>query len=241
MTSIERCRLSRIRSRLSATGICSGQRRQWGRPVQLARSSAYFALSSVQFDSCTRANLSRIPHGRVSCTRDTSAKAPRTWDDLVGLKSDVMAGSGTHKEPNLVEIERRLEAHRVAIDVVTDALDSEPADPATNSVTLKRRTGISNRESAHDEAEDRQAHPPLDTSSPAPEDAAGRTGEQPLEDIRDRHTSHKAGSRSIAQKEAASRYPDRSMPASRKVAGAFGKEPKAVSERDSSGDSRNSD
>jgi hypothetical protein len=87
--------------------------------------------------------------------------------------------------------------------------------------------GISNRESAEAEAQEREAHPPLDTSSPPPEDAAGRTGEQPLEDLRDRHTSHKAGSRSIAQKEAGARYPDRSMPASRKVAGAFGREPKS--------------
>ena len=37
--------------------------------------------------------------------------------------------------------------------------------------------------------------------------------------------SHKAGSRSIAQKEAESRYPDRSVPASSKVAGALGREP----------------
>jgi hypothetical protein len=95
-----------------------------------------------------------------------------------------------------------------------------------------QRTGISNRESAHHEGEERQEHPPIDPSSPPPEDAAGRVGEQPLEDIRDRHTSHKAGSRSIAQKEAESRYSDRSMPASRKVAGAFGKEPKGPSERD---------
>ena len=72
--------------------------------------------------------------------------------------------------------------------------------------------GISNRESARDKAEERRTHPPLNTGSPPPEDAAGRVGEQPLADIRDRHTSHKAGSRSIAQKEAASRYPDRSMP-----------------------------
>ena len=35
----------------------------------------------------------------------------------------------------------------------------------------------------------------------------------------------------IAQKEAESRYPDRSMPASRKVAGAFGKEPRGRSGR----------
>lgn len=94
-----------------------------------------------------------------------------------------------------------------------------------------QRTGISNRESASEEAEERDEYPPLDTDSPAPQDAAGRVGEVPLSDTRDRHTSHKAGSRSIAQKEAGSRYPDRSMPASRKVAGAFGKEPIGPSER----------
>lgn len=85
--------------------------------------------------------------------------------------------------------------------------------------------GISNRESPQEEAQERAEHPPVDTSSPPPEDAAGRVGEEPLDDHTDRHTSHKAGSRSIAQKEDESRYPDRSMPASRKVDGAFGKEP----------------
>ena len=86
-------------------------------------------------------------------------------------------------------------------------------------------SGISNRQSADAEERDRAQHPPVDTSSPPPEDAAGRIGEQPLEDRRDRHTSHKAGSRSIAQKVDEARYPDRSMPPSRKVAGAFGREP----------------
>jgi hypothetical protein len=85
--------------------------------------------------------------------------------------------------------------------------------------------GISNRESSEAEERDRREHPPIDTSSPPPEDAAGRSGEQPLEDHRNRHTSHKAGSRSIAQKEDEARYPDRSMPPSRQVAGAFGREP----------------
>jgi hypothetical protein len=85
--------------------------------------------------------------------------------------------------------------------------------------------GLSNRMSAEAEARDLREHPPTDTNSPPPEDAAGRIGEQPLEDRRNRHTSHKAGSRSIAQKEQGSRYPDRPMPASRKVAGAFGREP----------------
>jgi hypothetical protein len=88
-----------------------------------------------------------------------------------------------------------------------------------------KEPGISNRESSGEEAKEREAHPPVDTNSPPPEDAAGRVGEQPLEDLSDRHTSHKAGSRSIAQKEDNTRYPDRSMPASRKVDGASGREP----------------
>jgi len=96
----------------------------------------------------------------------------------------------------------------------------------------KSKQGVSNRETAAEEATERQEHPPLDPSSPQPEDAAGRTGEEPLEDMRDRHTSHKAGSRSIAQKEAEARYPDRGMPASHKVSGAFGREPGGPSKRD---------
>jgi hypothetical protein len=57
-----------------------------------------------------------------------------------------------------------------------------------------------------------------------PEDAAGRQGDASGADLGGQ-TSHKAGSRSVAQKEAGTRYPDRSMPPSRKVDGAFGKEP----------------
>ena len=95
---------------------------------------------------------------------------------------------------------------------------------------MHKDAGISNRETATEEAQERAAHPPIDTSSPQPQDAAGRVGEQPLEDLSDRHTSHKAGSRSVAQKEAESKYADRSTPASHKVAGAFGKEPKEPGE-----------
>ena len=102
---------------------------------------------------------------------------------------------------------------------------------------MPQRTGISNRESASEEAQERREHPPLDPSSPEPEDAAGRTGERPLADRRDRHTSHKAGSRSVAQKEGESKYADRSHPSTRKVAGAFGEEPGGPSERDRKGSS----
>ena len=91
---------------------------------------------------------------------------------------------------------------------------------------MDNRTGISNRETPDEEARERAEHPPADTNSPEPQDAAGRVGEDPLTDHNDRHTSHKAGSRSIAQKEAGARYLDRSMPPTHKVGGAFGKEPK---------------
>ena len=91
---------------------------------------------------------------------------------------------------------------------------------------MDQTQGISNRESATEEARERQEHPPIAPDAPpVEEDAAGRQGEQPLSDDRDRHTSHKAGSRSIAQKEAESKYADHSHPSSHKVAGADGKEP----------------
>jgi hypothetical protein len=101
-----------------------------------------------------------------------------------------------------------------------------------------RQTGISNRETPEEEARERGQHPPVDSASPPPWDAAGQVGENPIEDRRDRQTSHKAGSRSIAQKEDESRYPDRSMPASRKVGGAFGREPGGPSPRDTDGSSK---
>lgn len=94
---------------------------------------------------------------------------------------------------------------------------------------MERKVGISNRETPEQEERERHEHPPADRDSPPPQDAAGRVGESPMEEVPNRQTSHKAGSRSIAIKEAGSRYPDRSAPSTRKVAGAFGEEPEIVS------------
>ena len=58
---------------------------------------------------------------------ETFAEARRTWDDLVGLQPDVRAGSGNLKDTDLVELQRRVEAHRAAIDMLVDALDTEPS------------------------------------------------------------------------------------------------------------------
>ena len=59
---------------------------------------------------------------------DAFAEARRTWDDLVGLQPDVLAASGMLTAADLDELGRRVDAHREAMDVLCDALDTEPPD-----------------------------------------------------------------------------------------------------------------
>jgi len=99
---------------------------------------------------------------------------------------------------------------------------SRPANPPP---TAGQHTGISNRETPREEEAERQEHPPVDPGPPPPEDAAGRVGDAETATFEGGQTSHKAGSRSVAQKEDEARYTDRSMPPSRKASGAFGTEP----------------
>lgn len=91
------------------------------------------------------------------------------------------------------------------------------------------KPGISNRKSADEERRERRANPPLDPTSPQPEGGAPQNESDRVEGMQ---TSHKAGSRSVAQKEAGARYPDRAAPPSKKVAGAFGEEPGGPAPRD---------
>jgi hypothetical protein len=58
---------------------------------------------------------------------DAFAEARRTWDDLVALQPDIVAGSARARI-DLVELERRVNTHREAIDMLADALDTEPAE-----------------------------------------------------------------------------------------------------------------
>jgi hypothetical protein len=57
---------------------------------------------------------------------DAFADTRRTWDELVTLQPDVVAGSGNLSEADLVELERRVDAHRASIDLLADALETEP-------------------------------------------------------------------------------------------------------------------
>jgi len=96
---------------------------------------------------------------------------------------------------------------------------------------MNKKTGISNRETPEQEQSKRAEHPPID-DTPQPQDAAGRKGDEPVKDFSGRQTSHKAGSRSIAQKEAESKYADRGVPQAHKVSGAFGREPGEEEEKE---------
>jgi hypothetical protein len=49
--------------------------------------------------------------------------------------ADVIAGSGHLRESDLVELERRVEAHRSAVDALVEALETEPADDAEGVAT----------------------------------------------------------------------------------------------------------
>jgi hypothetical protein len=59
---------------------------------------------------------------------DAFADARRTWDELVSLQPDMLAGSGNLTAADLIELERRAEAHRAAMDMLADALETEPQD-----------------------------------------------------------------------------------------------------------------
>jgi 2',3'-cyclic-nucleotide 2'-phosphodiesterase (5'-nucleotidase family) len=61
---------------------------------------------------------------------DAFADARRTWDDLVTLQPDIVAASGHLGTNDLLEFERRVAAHREAIDMLADALATEPVQSA---------------------------------------------------------------------------------------------------------------
>jgi hypothetical protein len=99
------------------------------------------------------------------------------------------------------------------------------------------KPGISNRESADQEARERKEHPPLRPDPPPAETAGGDATDREMPD-EDGQTSRKAGSRSAAQKGAGTRHRDEPAPPARKVAGAFGEEPGPPAERDVKGSLR---
>jgi hypothetical protein len=59
---------------------------------------------------------------------DAFAEARRSWDDLIGLQPDILAGGGNFSRLDLADFARRVEAHREAMDVLADAIQSESSE-----------------------------------------------------------------------------------------------------------------
>ena len=62
---------------------------------------------------------------------DAFAEARRTWDEIVGLQPDVLVGGAELSHAQLVELEKRVEAHQAAIDALTEAIETEPTEAVT--------------------------------------------------------------------------------------------------------------
>jgi hypothetical protein len=71
-------------------------------------------------------NLKGLAMREHQALLDTFADTRRTWDELVSLQPDIVEASGQLSEDSLIELERRVNAHRVALEVLVDALQAEP-------------------------------------------------------------------------------------------------------------------
>jgi hypothetical protein len=84
--------------------------------------------------------------------------------------------------------------------------------------------GISNRETPREEAEERREHPPAGANARKSGGAPAHESEPSMAEA-DGQQHSKSGVRSTAQKESATKYAERSMPATSKTDGASGREP----------------
>jgi hypothetical protein len=64
---------------------------------------------------------------------DAFADLRCTWDNLVGLPPDVIAASRDLGTADLIELERRVEIHRLAIEAMKEAIEHEAMGRVTSS------------------------------------------------------------------------------------------------------------
>lgn len=103
----------------------------------------------------------------------------------------------------------------------TQAGRLSPDDAAREERKAAGSQGISNRETAAEERDDRQRNRPRDASSSSEVEDGADAPESASEGTQ---SSSKHGSRSTAQKTAEAKYVNRAHPGSGKVDGAFGRE-----------------
>ncbi len=74
--------------------------------------------------SVARALLIRQIMANHQAFLDAFAEARRTWDDLVTLQPDILAGAGRLDKDDLAELERRVGEHYDAVQTLATVLES---------------------------------------------------------------------------------------------------------------------
>ena len=59
---------------------------------------------------------------------DAFADSQRTWDEFVSLQPELVAASGHLTDDALIELERRVNDHRMALEMLVDALQAQPLE-----------------------------------------------------------------------------------------------------------------
>jgi signal transduction histidine kinase len=82
---------------------------------------------------------------------DAFADARRPWDDLIGLQPDIVVGSGHLQEANLAALRPRVEAHRMAIELLVDTLETTSVHGAERTWAAEVQTLFQRLVSAQEE------------------------------------------------------------------------------------------
>ena len=70
---------------------------------------------------------------------DAFADTRRTWDDLIGLQTDVVASSRRLTEKDLAELNRQVQAHRAAVDALADAIETQPTEQRSDTASTRSK------------------------------------------------------------------------------------------------------
>ena len=90
----------------------------------------------------------------IEVTLDDIAKANTLASEILGRTLDELSPPSRlllkmirdMVEADLVELQRRIEAHRMSMDTLADAVEAEPSDAPTRGVTSEQHTGISSEQ-----------------------------------------------------------------------------------------------
>jgi hypothetical protein len=103
--------------------------RAWPRWLRLATVDRWPGVWLSRFHS----SRERFDMARHQELLDAFADLRYTWDSLAGLVPEVIAASQDLGTADFIELERRVEVHRLAIDALKEAIEHEAMGRVTSS------------------------------------------------------------------------------------------------------------